>query len=393
MKTKSPNPRTLRARPRLEILEDRTAPAVNILFDGANLTITGDPGTTLTITQNPADVTVMDDFGNYGPYAVTGNITASLTNAIAARTITYDLGANTTGGSVAISTGNVLGGNTVALTGAGTIGGNFSVTGGNGSESFDLQEATIRGSVILNLRGADDTVNVGSVNPATIDGNLTGTGVNSFELFDNSIVGGHVTLNTTGEIASATTYFFDGSAGNQSSVGGNVFVSTGVVTGAGTFVFQGRIAGNLVAGLNTAPTSNTFTIDSSADVLGSVTIRGGNSSDNVTLAAGSDVLGNIAMIGGIGSDTLTLNGNVLGSSIIFSGGNGSDTLQVGATATMGSARLFGYLGNGVDTYRADVAATLFSAYIDYGAGADIFDPTDMGVTGLPYRYRITHRNK
>ena len=383
----------LRVRPRLEVLEDRCAPAVNILFDGSNLTITGDPGTTLLITQNPADVTVTDDFGAYGPYAVTGNITAALTNTVAARSITYALGANAANGNVSISTGTVLGGNTVTVTGAGSIAGDFRVTGGNGSETVIIQEASIAGSVVLNLYGAYDAALVGTVTPVTIDGNLIGTGVNEFELFDNSSVGGHVILNSAGEIAAATNYFFDGGLGTESKVGGSVFISTGAVTGAGLFVFQGQIAGNLVASLNVAPTSNTITVDSSAQIFGNVTIKGYNSSDNVTFAAGSTVLGRIFVYGGNGIDTLTLNGTVLGRSIIFSGGNGRDTLQVGATASMGSARLFGYLGNGIDTYRADVAATLFSAYIDYGPGVDIFAPTDLGGTGLPFRYRITHRNK
>ena len=68
-------------RPRFEMLEDRLTPAVNLLFDGANLAISGDPGAALTILQGGSDVTVSDSSGSYGPFAVTGNITASEASA------------------------------------------------------------------------------------------------------------------------------------------------------------------------------------------------------------------------------------------------------------------------------------------------------------------------
>ena len=100
-----------RFRPRLEQFEDSIAPAVNLLFDGANLAIAGDPSA-LTITQNPADVRVSgtDSAGafDFGPYPVTGNINVVLSNAIGLRTVTLAMGANTAGQLGSVVAGGVL---------------------------------------------------------------------------------------------------------------------------------------------------------------------------------------------------------------------------------------------------------------------------------------------
>lgn len=383
---------TLRVRPRLEQLEDRCTPAVNIVFDGSNLSISGDPGPTLDIIQNAADVTVVDSFGSYGPFAVSGNISASLSNSVAARTITLALGANSTTGTVAISTGNVLGGNTVAVTGAGSIAGDFRVTGSSGDELVDIQEASIAGSVTLYL-GAQQTpgfdlVLIGST--VSVAGNVTGIGVDRFFLDPGSNVSGSVILNTASVTANLIQYFLD-----EATIGGNVYIITGPTTITANFDINATIAGSvtLSLGSQSAGGSNTIILGSPARVGGSLTIVGRNAFDNVTLLSNSIVLGNVYFVGGNGNDTLTLQGTVAGRSIIFNGGNGGDDLIIEATASMAAARLFAYLGNGRDTVQLDRAATLASAYFDYGNGVDQFIPFDLTGSGLPFRYRIRHRNK
>lgn len=361
--------RTQRFRPALEHLEDRCTPTVNIVFDGANLSITGDPGNALTITQNAADVSVADQSGSLGTYAVTGNITASLSNSTVARTITLDLNGNSTTGTVSLTTGNSTATTTIDIPDAGTIAGDLRITGGSGVEDLNATAAfDVNGSVNINLGASADSADLfgaGSV----IGGNVTLTNVNAVNVADGAI-GGFLNINNSADFAIANTYSI-----TPLSVGAGLYLTGG--SGADTVTalsgsFGGASTINLGNGANSLASTATF--------LSGLNLLGGTGID--TFALDGNVLGNVYVNLGHGtSNSVTFGGMILGSSILVYGGNGMDLIAFGTDFFAGGARMSAFLGNAVDTFDAGNLGSfdLARLYVDFGYGADIYLPSAVAL--------------
>ena len=380
-----------RFRPRFEQLEDRWTPAVDILFDGANLAVTGNPGSALTITQNAADVTVsgVDAAGAYsfGPYAVTGNVSARLSNAIIGRTITLAFGVNATSGSWSVNSGNSSAATDFVITGTGAVTGDLSVVGGNGVSTLSATGIDVNGSVSIDLKGGADTIsNLFTDADSVIGGNVTLRNVNTLGSGAvanalNGAIGGSLTIDNSADPGNPNIYRV-----SPVSVGGNVMMR-GSITSDSVTELSGNVAGNGVVVLSNGINA---VVGNTATFLGSFTYLGGNNTDVFNASATSSVAGNMTINLGNGANTAVLANTVLGRQVNIRGGNQVDFVNLTGDFAAVGARLSAFLGNGSDTFSApDLGPTdLASLYIDFGNAPDTYIAPTIAPT-----FRVTLRNK
>lgn len=369
-----------RVRPSFEWLERRDCPApLNVFFDSAgNLQVVGTATGTLALSINAAgDVNVIDDalgtpvdLGTYN----SANVTVRLGNQN--DNVLVDLsGGGSLSGRLSIDTAN--GSDTITVAGAGgMIGGDLYLSNANQSSVSDI---TVNGRVAWTAEGSS-LANTLTLSSATLDGNVTARSAAALSagvsLTSTTIGGG---LNAVLGSSNLNTLQID----DTSSVAGNLTYTGG--SGGETVTIAGQIAGNALINMGNAVgiTVNDFDFLATGSILGSLNVIGNSGADSVDTFLGT-VLGNLSVRLGNGNNSLTLGGTILGSSIVYIGGNNQDTLTFAAAAAAPGASLTAYLGNAADTFALNSAA-LARALVDGGFGTNTFTP---GVTvNFPFLLR------
>jgi hypothetical protein len=381
-------------RPQLEILEDRTVPALLLQLDGGgNLTgIFGVPDGDVDLLFTASDeINVVEDGNDLGTYSVPGNLTVSLGNSNAPATLTIDLDDNEFSSNMKLTLGNALGGYSVLVDGgpgdAGAISGSLSIVTGNGDDTVFIGEGGAGGGLVLggnltvDMKAGVDEFNI--FDDVAIEGSVRGTNVNLVEIFDTP--GTPVRIEGNLYLTSLENqdnfYFIDGNTvtGNV-TIDGSLIIKTGngPTFGPGdTIDIQGTVLGSVIASL--AGGANAFTLNATSVVHGNVVVTGGNGVDVVNLAStgsglGAIVLGNVTISLKNGSNTFDVDTDttILGRNITYIGGNNDDNLIFEGSAV--GARFSALLAGGVDTLElgSDDLALL---YVDFGSNTDIFNQT------------------
>jgi len=366
-------------RPAVEVLSDRTVPALLLQLDGGgNLTgIFGVPdGDVDLIFTADDEVNVVEDGNDLGTYAVPGNLSVSLGNVVASTLLNIDFDGSSMSGSLKATLGNSTGGYDVDVI-DGTIAGSLSIKTGNGDDTVDVVDMTIGGSVAVDTNNGADGIDLDGV---SVEGNVNvaDAGVD--------VIGSNIEGNLTFILAEglATTVTVDA----DSSILGNASFTFN--RGGDTLVLSGTVEGNAVVRMNGGNDDLVF----DGTVLGSFTYVGGSRAASLGLSDDLSINGFIggsftANLGG-GDDTASFNGaTILGSSINIIGGTGDDSAVVlagGLTAPGARFTFFG--GNGDDTVDWSAAIPdIASAYLDGGFGTNIFDDG-----GGPITFPIVLRN-
>ena len=311
------------ARPSLEVLEDRWAPAT-IAFINGLLQITGQTNT-LTITQNANNsFQVQDGAGSILTFKGVSSIIASTPNG--SSTVNVNLGALTYTGSLQLKTGNgnntinlglgaaAILGNVTILNGLGTqienIGGNSSGTGGG------FGALTIGGNLQIVNTGTPPGIGTGFTPPTpgdqayfgnsnaslNVKGNVTLTGVNTIRL-DNDVVqtfGGDFTASlgaNTGFLYMDQEVFTAPGVPPTTTIAGNLSLTGGNDTDFFNF-------GALTIGKNVTMNYGNSPANS---------VQGGNFTAVTPLTPGvTRVNGNFTYTGGVSIDQMDLGGSIIG---------------------------------------------------------------------------------
>ena len=404
-----------RARPSLEILEDRTVPATVRLVSGnllvSNLLVEG--GRASLLVQATANNTfqVVDTEGGFGSaslgtYSVAGNIIITGTNA--SDSITVNLNGHSYGGNLEINGGN--GNDSVVVTGtAGTasvIGGNVTLVHGPGNESVSLNTTTgstltIGGSVVAdNTTNAFSTFQLGNIgssaegvfapsSPTTVGGNVTLLGFSdngttpAVQIGDGQrdVIGGSLSVtnmsNNNASVVLGATIPGAAVPGTEEDVGVTVG-PVSVAEGNGNDTFT-------VLGFNpTAPTTPPFL---GTTINGTTNVQFGNGNDyfnlpgiSVVHSGGAQTIfnGNVNFTAGDGNDSVSIAGGAAGSGI-GSQVNGNLTIHLGNGNNNFGDGVFLAGGNtGLDFTEASVTGNL---NITAGNGNNIMDAGVIQVGG------------
>ena len=321
--------------------------------ESASVTLTLTAGRNITfadsIVISDSDATgtssVVLEFGQLGSGGVLDLNGATIETNIDTVTVTGGAGSDTVVGGDNTNTWAVTGTNsgTLSYTGASaTFTGIESLTGGTGSDAFDLNGGTLSGAIDGGAGGTntlqlDDAVNTVTVT-GTDSGSATGTGGfsnigevtggslgDAFDLnggtLSGAIDGGAGGTNTLQLDDVANTVTVTGTnAGSATGTGG--FSNIGEVTGGSlgdAFDLNGGTLSEAIDG--GAGGTNTLTLD---DVTNAVTVTG-TDSGSATGTAGFSNIGGVT--GGSLGDAFDLNGGTL-SGAIDGGAGGTNTLQL-----------------------------------------------------------------
>jgi len=181
----------------LEVLEDRSVPAVTASVVRGSLVVVGDPSApsnlTLTASDTNADgvadtFSVVDGSTAVGTFGgVTRDVVLRLSNND--DTVSLDLAGVSAPRNVRADLGG--GTNSLSITN-GTVTGSLSVRGGDGTDTVTLDgtsPVTVNGNAFVNLGGAADDV-LQLTGQASVKGNLAGFSANDVTLGPESTVGG-----------------------------------------------------------------------------------------------------------------------------------------------------------------------------------------------------------
>lgn len=371
-----------RFRPQLQLLEAREVPALNLLYNGAALTLTGTPTASdtefLSISNVGGDnYQVTDGAMNLGTYRVSDDIRLRLTRFDC--NVAVDVGGDVLGGDVLIDVGagdsNPATLNRVFVATAvagGKVAGDVTFRNGSGIESFNVSgKIEIGGDVIavgktvadplaedsltldsgVVVRGDVRTTRVTYTNiyGATVDGDVIANSADSpggFGVTVQGTVGGDVTVTGGASTPSTPTTFYYSYANFGGTIAGDVTVrvTAGVCF---TGLYSGAVGGDFRVTLPEYTSPNpSFRHEVNmfggpdAGVAGDTTIRsaGGLSADlsaayhgDVTVAANGPfaginfyglVEGDFRYTGGTGTNTrIGLGGLILGDAMIDLGGS------------------------------------------------------------------------
>lgn len=314
---------------RLETLEGRDCPAVQVFNTAGVLSIVGDQfDNDIEIVDNGTDVSVLVD-----GVAVTNSPFSGVTRVVARGAAGDDAITFTASGSSVIAAVKLQGGSgsdTLTLDAAtlDRVSGNAStkltVIGGQGADTIDTSIGDISAgdTILLTVTGASGADNLNLGVSGRVDGTLT-VNANS-DQGNDSISASLILAPGSGGI---TTFFARGGQGDDN-------LTLAVLGGVnGSLVFQG--AGG--QGNDTVSVSGTVQTDSAGTA--SIIANGGQNADNVTLSMATTVVGtiNAQALGGTGPDTIDVAISVSPNStgilnIGTSGGSGIDTIDVDVNA-------------------------------------------------------------
>ncbi len=392
---------SLRSRPSLEFLEDRTCPAISAVQVGGILTITGavtTPTDTLQINQTAAgSFTVYDGVTQVnGTFTGVTSLRAYLTSAN--DVVDLNLGGFAFGGSVSMNLGS---GNDKLTVHDGTISGCLAIGDCGGDDAVTLTNVTVSQNAFINLGGgAGDSLDM---NNADVTGGLTVAYVNTIDVDSASAIGGSVNIyggNSTnnivfdGDVGGSLRFLAPLFWGNQTgmsnlTLGANASVAQDLVFSSSWFNAFGATlttaAGSSVGrDLYFSGTNNVDVVDLQGSIGRNATIVARDGADVVT--AGGTISGRGWFDLGSGDDTLNLNGKVgggTGTVLYVFGGSGDDTVTVASTATINGN---GYvnLGSGDDVFTVQIGATFTgtSFAIYGGSGSDTATFNGVNVPGL-----------
>jgi hypothetical protein len=352
-----------RFRPALEMLEHRACPALNVAFSAGVLTLSGTPptgsalGDGLYISMpSPGVVRVQELFPaavTLGNFANVRTLTLNLTSYDT--DIAFDLNGNTFTGAVNFNLGkgdsDISTFNTVDIysgVAGGRITGAVAISGGSGSESFNIGQdptetlapVTISGNLTVTAARAGSGFFGDSLTLApgsAVLGNVTTTYVDAvFAGFFGSttgMIGGSLTVNDSGSPFGLDAEVFGSVLGNfsvtgTSAVGGGLGDVVAVNAG-------GTVGGNVTANLGDG--ANLFILDSFLGtpgvVGGSLSVSMGNGPDSGPIFANEvDLLGmvgkSVTLTMGNGDSTVYFDaGAVVGGNFNYTGGNGFNDLD------------------------------------------------------------------
>src|SRR5262245_42078796 len=145
-----------RRRPlKLEALEDRQCPTVNISFLSGDLYIMGAPNAVLAVTETgPRLFQVKDGTAALGTYLVSRNLNISLSRH--PEDVNVQVNATGLGGNLYMSlgTGDSVGPPSTVHVFGGRIGGNVTIVKGNGNETLDLGIDSTGGKAPVSVGGS-----------------------------------------------------------------------------------------------------------------------------------------------------------------------------------------------------------------------------------------------
>ncbi len=322
---------------------------------GGNSNFSGSTSTILTQTVNQASTTTsLASSLNPSTYGSGVALTATVTPSTATGTLTFKDGSTTIGTA---TLGHGSGNLTISTLGAGTHS-LTAVYGGNGnyagSTSSTLTQTVTKASTTTSL--------VSSLNPATFGSGITltatvspSTATGTLTFTDGSTTLGTATIGhgsgtyTTPSLSAGSHSLTAVFSGNQNYLTSTSSAVTQTVTAAATLTtlhsdFNPSNAGDFVSFTATvAPTSatGTVTIEDGSTPLGTCTLSAGSCTYTTsTLSAGNHVLtavyGGSGNYGGSTSPALT---QVVGPSLVGSGGRSAGTVRGGGRRPQTMARL------------------------------------------------------
>ncbi|MGF1583235.1 MAG: hypothetical protein ACFCD0_28270 [Gemmataceae bacterium] len=366
-----------RIQPRLETLEDRLTPSYALFFDGlGNLSISGTPtipgGAIIDIIVTaPGTYDITLDGNPIGsPLVAPGNLDIRV-NSPTMDLITIDLGGNSIGGNLSITTGN--GDDIVMVTGPGVIGGNVRLDGVN---TYIQDMAIVGGNFYSNVR--DNEIGFFDFFGSTIGGSLTHFSGNNIDNVNigETFIGGNVYLNLGFD---ENGFTFD----QFSSVGGGLTYLGG--SAGDDLSLDGTIGGNAYLNMAPALDLSTNTLAFTGSLGGSLTYFGGLGADEILTFSGALAGSGYFNMGG-GDNTLDTTGaTISGPSFTYLGGFNTDTLTLDGTWAL--TRVFANLGAGDDVFTLETIDLSF-LFVDFGAGMDTFTNNFVG----PYFFPTLIRN-
>jgi len=367
----------------LEGLTERIVPAVNIRSVDGDLVISGIANATgtspnivqsLFISVTGDNQVAIRDGGtsassgtNRGTYTVTGDLILNLSNRNDVVTIDFG-GAFTLDGGITANLNN--GNDIINFTNSGvadaTISGDLTVDGGNGSDTFTINNKATT---------ADATYSVGGA--VSFNG---GAGADTFEANKTVTAATKVAALSIGNGVNLTRV-------NTAEVGTTIAVGTAPVTIDGNFTFNASVD-KLVA--------NTVTLGSAtADAVtlaGAVTLTGGQGADTVEwinfnvvdVIPAEDTVIEVNVNLGLGVNELDLTNTQIGISgtdadFAYTGGTGKDTVDLtgGGNSVSGSVTVT--LGKGENLYDDD--ATAYDKNVTI-TGSDNKDTVNMNLATI-----------
>lgn len=366
--------RSPRSFPRLERLEQRETPAVNVTVLGSGVFVRGIPNGDLLVEGVGAATSfqfrIIDDGNVIGTYQLGGNLFIQTPSRPGRLEI--DLNNRRIGGNVFLDLGNGSTGDpaeseidiydSTATTGPNAVGGqiygNLTILKGNGQETVRVgAEATNVPVPVVNLL------------PITVRGTLTAAArpntpfvSDTFLLGTASVVRGNVSISLYDDVSLGLQ---DGGMATPTTVGGNVNVTSFGPTQGLTANFYGVAARNLtVNGATSTPGFNSFTLAPTDDDVDTV-IRG-----NVVATLGPALDANLF--------------NILASQAIPPG---TGTTRIFGNLTLNSSNSI--VGTGNDFVRLD-GRVYQSARINLGGGDNDFSFGATGYVGGSLYYTALH---
>lgn len=240
--------------------------------------------------------------------------------------------------------------------------GNVSINGGDGADSFQINNASTSIDASLALNGGNDQNSIAVNRPGTLQYDIGTSFLNMYSLGTRAVIGmgniesGSITgnpLSETFNIFSAPSLFvpfsISGNAGNDQ------FVC--LQPSGSDFTFD-----NLV--LSGGADTDTFTYNATAATgpqtlnvaFGSLSIPRGIVSDDISFGS---TIENVTLLGGSGDETFNINQFSTGANLRINGGDGNDHLHMGngnLQANLTNAASFNYDGQGgYDTFSIDNA--------------------------------------
>ncbi|CAK9041997.1 Adhesin BmaC autotransporter (Brucella monomeric autotransporter) [Durusdinium trenchii] len=265
---------------------------------------------------------------------------------------------------------------------SGTVNGNVDWSLGDESQTLDLTNVNLTGSLIFGYGSDDFTLSAGTVGQYV----YLGAGANNGTDADTfTMNGGTIGIRIEGDQGADTLNLNGGNV--ISGTGVRTFTGADVINLDGTILHGGIDAGgdsdtiNLISGgvttVNAGAGDDTGVLDLTNITLGNTATPGmgqltmGTGSDNFTLNAGvingSVILGSSANAGN-DADTFTMNGGTITSRI--EGDQGDDTINLNGGTVQNTAQAFrGFAGN--DTINLDGA--MLVGGLDAGADDDTFN--------------------
>jgi hypothetical protein len=361
----------------LQVLEDRSVPAVTASVVNGSLVVKGDTAAASNVAITASDTnadgaadtfSVTDGGTSVGSF---GSVTKDVVLRLSSNddTVSIDLGGLSTPRGISVSMGKGTNALTVAN---GTVAGSLSVAGGSGADTVTLGGVTgltVNGNAVIDLGSGDSDAL--QLTDATFNRYLLAYSAETVTLDANSTVAkGFGVLGGS----AGTTVNLDGTVEGSVAVAGAGACFHGTsATSASTLNLAGTVDGSVafVGG------GGSDTLNVTGSVGGNLLAYLGNGDDTATVSG--TVTGSLVLDGGAGNDTMTLSGTV-GNRAIISGGAGDDTVAITATADIGGNATVN-LGAGADKLTLDDGATIASLVANGGSGTDTFVGTSTR-TGL-----------